>query len=95
MRRAAKKDNAQSEIVKGLRAAGYSVTVLNQEGIPDLMVAERYWPAGMFKLLETKSKRNKDGSITLDKRQEKQIEFCRAHGVPYVTTLQEALEALE
>jgi hypothetical protein len=100
MRRAAKKDNTQTAIVKALRANGYEVTVLNQEGIPDLMVTHRWWvmqnrPSyGFFMLLETKSKRRKDGSVILDKRQEKQAAFCERFGVAYVTTPEEALEAL-
>lgn len=100
MRRAAKKDNTQAAIVKALRENGYEVTVLNQEGIPDLMVTASWWVTenrpsyGFCRLLETKSKRRKDGSVTLDKRQEKQAAFVKKFNIAYVTTPEEALEAL-
>ena len=38
MRRAARKDDNQKTIVDGLRAAGYSVSVLNDEALPDLLI---------------------------------------------------------
>ena len=52
MRRAAKRDYAESDIVAALEEAGAVVTRLSQEGIPDLLVLH---PSGMFMLFEVKS----------------------------------------
>ena len=38
MRLKARKDRNQADIVHGLRAAGFSVAVLNQAGLPDLLI---------------------------------------------------------
>ncbi len=38
MRRAAKKDGNQAAIVEALRAAGASVSIINEAGIPDLLI---------------------------------------------------------
>jgi hypothetical protein len=97
MRRAAKKDGPQPKIVAALRENGYAVTILNQEDIPDLMVTAPKWKGisrTFFVLLETKSKRRKDGSVILDKRQVKQAAFCERFNIAYVTTPEEALNAL-
>ena len=43
MRKAAKRDENEAEIVKALRDAGYFVTHLNDPGVPDLLVIDP-WP---------------------------------------------------
>lgn len=50
MRRAARRDGNEPEIVAALRAAGASVSALNGDGIPDLLVGYR----GETFLLEVK-----------------------------------------
>jgi hypothetical protein len=42
MKRAAKKDLNQAAIVLALRAIGCEVLILNQEGVPDLLVHQPY-----------------------------------------------------
>ena len=54
MRRAAKRDAAEPDIVDALIDAGAVVTRLSQEGIPDLLVLH---PSGMFMLFEVKSEK--------------------------------------
>ena len=56
MRRAAKRDYAESDIVTALEEAGAVVTRLSQEGIPDLLILH---PSGVFMLFEVKSGRGR------------------------------------
>ena len=56
MRRAAKRDYAESDIVTALEEAGAVVTRLSQEGIPDLLVLH---PSGLFMLFEVKTGKGK------------------------------------
>ena len=51
MRRAAKRDANEPEIIKALEAAGCRVWQLNQEGVPDLLVVRH----GQITLLEVKN----------------------------------------
>jgi hypothetical protein len=89
LRRAAKADISQPQIVSDLRKAGFDVEIL---GLPvDLAVRRKNWPPSLFVMIEIKTPR-KNGAITLDKRQVRQVEFCRVHGVQYICTSQEALE---
>ena len=55
MRRAAKRDYAESDIVTALEEAGAIVTRISQSGLPDLLVLFH----GVFLLLECKSGRGK------------------------------------
>jgi hypothetical protein len=92
MRRyAAKTDKTQAEIVAGLRAAGYHVTVL---GLPvDLLVRHPGWASAAFVLMESKTP-DKKGRVVVRKDRKEQADFCLAHGVPYVTSAQNALDWL-
>lgn len=55
MRRAGRKDWTQAQIVSALRAIGVEVLILNQEGIPDLLVHSR----GIWFPIEVKRPRGK------------------------------------
>ena len=55
MRRAAKRDYAESDIVTALEEAGAVVTRLSQEGIPDLLLLYQ----NVFMLFEVKSVRGR------------------------------------
>ena len=87
-RYAKKKDLTQDAIVQAIRKAGWHVEIMDKPA--DLLC----WKDGTFKVLETKSRRKKDGTIALDKRQTAQNKFCSLCKVPYVTTPEEALNAL-
>ncbi len=91
MRRyAAKVDTTQESIVTALRRCGWHVWIL---GLPvDLLC---WKPSKGFRLLETKSPRNKKGDPKIDKRQKDQIEFIELTGVQRVTSAEAALAALE
>lgn len=89
-RYAKKKDLTQDAIVKAIRGAGWFVWVLDKP--VDLLC---WRPDRGFRLLESKSKRKKDGKAVLDKRQKDQMFFCEFTGTPYVTTPEEALKELE
>jgi hypothetical protein len=88
IRRAAKRDQSEQAIVKAVRSAGWHVWLI---GIPcDALCYKN----GVFKPLEFKTARNKRGEPRLDKRQTAQAEFCALTGTPYVTSPEQALEAL-
>jgi hypothetical protein len=57
MRRAARRDALEGDIVQALRACGASVTILDVKGAPDLLVGFR----GATWLLEAKTPSRKDG----------------------------------
>lgn len=88
--RRTRSDTSQKPIIEAIEKAGWLVKVI---GWPcDLLC----WKASKgFRTLECKSKRKKDGTAVLDKRQKEQAEFCSHTGTPYVTTPEEAIEALE
>lgn len=91
-RYAKRADTTTQRIVEDLRSMGYSVVYI---GLPvDLAVHHRKWGANVWRFLECKSRRLKNGNVALDKRQARQAEFCADHGVPYVTDTFEALLAL-
>jgi hypothetical protein len=87
-----KPDAVTEDIVKGLRKCGYQVELVGRP--TDLLVRHPRWPQNLFKMLECKTRKLKNGKVVLDKRQKAQIEFCKTHGVPYVTDVFEALLAL-
>ena len=84
MRRAAKRDGNECEIVTALRGAGYAVERLSAPGLPDLLVAK----AGRMHLLEIKAK---GGSLTAAQRS--WMQHWPA-AVWVVTSPEEALEAV-
>lgn len=91
MRRAAKIDTAQPDIVAGLERWGYSVVKL---GFPvDLAVRKDSWSPGMFQLMEVKTA-SSTGRIPVKKRQSAQRAFLADFNVPVVTTLDGALSVL-
>ena len=92
MRRRAKSDDSTSDIVKGLRKAGF--TVIHIRKPVDLAVTHKKWGKNMFKFLECKTAKLASGKVKLRKDQEEQQKFCAEHGVPYVTDAFEALLAL-
>jgi len=53
VRRAAKRDNAEPDIIEALRSSGYGVWPVSDEAVPDLLV----WRIGcpLFLLLEVKT----------------------------------------
>ncbi len=85
MRRAAKRDAAEQPIVDALRAAGFWVELLSQDGIPDLMVGRR-GRVGVV-LLEVKS-------ADSDRLTPGQIQFFRKTDGSCVARVQTPDEAL-
>ena len=84
MRRAARKDGNQQQIVDALRDVGATVAVVNQEGLPDLLVGFR----GRNYLMEVKTS---TGRIRTLQRQF----FQRWQGyVRVVRTVDEALQLI-
>ncbi|MFZ1009347.1 MAG: hypothetical protein WAN65_21070 [Candidatus Sulfotelmatobacter sp.] len=81
MRRAAKVDSVQQEIVEGLRRCGYRVEIIQRPVDLLVKVGKNYW-----RLLEVKRCKRKD--------QPKQQTFIAETGVPVVATVEQALEAL-
>ena len=91
-RYAARRDAVEPDIVEAIEAAG---CVVYRELRCDLLVRKHSDPPGIMRTLENKSHQRKDGSARLDKRQREQAEFCALTGTPYVTTPEEAVEALQ
>ena len=91
-RYARRPDKVTKAIVDGLRADGYEVEYIDKP--VDLLVRHPSWPKNVFRGLECKSRKKKNGEVVLDKRQEEQRKFCETHGVPYVTDVFEARLAL-
>lgn len=90
--KARKRDKAEALIVRELRARGFLVIHLDEPC--DLVVTHKKWGKNVWKFLECKSRKLKSGEVVLDKRQQKQADFCEEYGVPYVTDGFEALLAL-
>mgnify|MGYP001604789624 CR=1 FL=1 len=86
MRRyAARVDTTQTYIVAALRAAGHEVII--QREPTDLLVRLRAF-RNLWVMIECKT----PGKNLKRKDQPEQVEFCRAHDIPRVTTAQEALD---
>jgi hypothetical protein len=91
LRHARKIDTTQPEIVDALQREGYSVQKL---GFPlDLLVRHSTWAPNCWVMLEAKTKNRKDGFVP-DPRQQRQTDFCHAHGVPYIFSAEDALQYL-
>ena len=91
MRRAAKVDLAQAEIVEELRRLGYRVEVIGRP--VDLLVGLDYSSGTRWRILEVKTP-TKTGQRRKRKDQEKQDRFIAETGTPIVISLEQALEAL-
>lgn len=85
MRRLHRSDSSQKDIVGGLRACGVKVWIIGRPC--DLLT----YYHGRWLPMECKPEGHKKGR----KDQEKQEAFLRENGVPKVTTLEGALEALK
>lgn len=90
MRHYARKiDTTQTAIVNAVRAAGWQVFFIREPA--DLLC----FKAGIWRVLECKSPRNKRGDPKRDKRQAKQDAFLAATNTPCVTTPEAALAELD
>lgn len=92
MRRAAKIDANQPEIVDALRRVGATVQSLAQvgDGVPDLLVGFR----GLTHLLEVKDGRKPPSARKLTKDQQDWHRYWRGSDVYIVTCVEEALKAI-
>ena len=81
MRRAAKVDSAQQEIVDGLRRCGYRVEIIQRPVDLLVQVGKNYW-----RLLEVRSCKRND--------QKKQQDFIAQTQVPIVATVEQAIAEL-
>lgn len=86
-----RKDNSQDPIVEGLEKAGYTV---ERDGKVDLLVRHPTWESNRWVKLEAKTKNRKEG-FKPRKDQEDQTQYCIAHRIPYVMTIEDALEYLK
>lgn len=87
VRRAAKRDRNEQEIVNALEAVGWQVF---RELPTDLLC----YRAGVWKVLEVKPPANKRNEPRLDKRQTEQADFCTLTNTPYAVTPAQAIAAL-
>lgn len=93
MRRAARTDSNQGEIVAALRAAGCTVQSLAAVGggVPDLLVADR---DGVLILLECKDGSKPPSARRLTQEQEAWHEEWRGSPIYVVTDAEEAISVL-
>jgi hypothetical protein len=85
-RYAARNDYSQPDIVKALRAVGFTVDII---GWPvDLLL---HSPTNKVSLMECK---NEDWNGKWSKKQKDQKRYVKEHGVPVVTTPEQALKAV-
>ena len=92
MRYAARADNTQRDIVKGLRALGYIVEI--QKKPVDLKVRHESWLSNVWVQAECKTPNLKGGRHRLRTDlpgQKEQFDYCKAHAVPYWLSLEEAI----
>lgn len=94
MRRAAKVDANQKEIVDALRDVGCGVLSLAAmgDGVPDLLVHEPLYP-WRYHLLEVKDGSKPPSARKLTKNQKRLHEKWKAH-IHVVTSVDEALDAV-
>lgn len=93
MRRAARKDGPQAEIVAALRRCGCSVAVLNDADLPDLLVG----CSGRTLLLEVKRPKGPRGGTSGARLRPGQQAFAaswRGAPVAVVRSVAEALDAV-
>lgn len=91
MRRAARVDENQSDIVAALRAIGATVRVISQgDGIPDLLVGFR----GQTFLLEVKDGKKPPSARKLTPAEQKFFDEWRGGTLVIVNTVEEAIAAV-
>lgn len=91
MRRAARVDENQSDIVAALRAIGATVRVISQgDGIPDLLVGFR----GQTFLLEVKDGKKPPSARKLTPAEQKFFDEWRGGTLVIVNTVDEAIAAV-
>lgn len=92
MRRAARVDDNQNEIVEALRAIGATVRVVTQGGgLPDLMVGFR----GQTVLMEVKDGKKPPSARTLTPAEQKFFDEWRGGLLIVVNSVDEAIAALK
>lgn len=93
MRRAAKVDRNQAEVVSALRKAGASVTSLAAvgNGVPDLLVGHR----GMTLLLEVKDSQRPPSGQVLTEDQQRWHQEWRGGPLAIVNDVESALRVLK
>lgn len=94
MRRAAKVDTVQQEIVEGLRAAGYRVEIIGKPVDLAVFVQPFGSTSPAWLMVEVKTP-TKSGKRRRRADQEAQDAFIAETGTPVVMSLKEALAALE
>lgn len=90
MRRAARKDDNQAEIVKGLRKIGVKVEILNQDDIPDLLIGYRFH----FWLFEIKDGKKAPSRRKLRPGQQRFAERWAGYPIAKIENLDEALRVI-
>jgi uncharacterized Zn finger protein len=83
LRRAAKRDTAEADIVSALEATG---CIVYRDLPADLLIHRQSWGAGWFRVQEVKTGREKT-----KKTQHRQTSFLTDTGSPIVRTAEEAL----
>lgn len=93
MRRAAKVDTVQQEIVRDLQKLGWDVVKLK---LPvDLAIRKRNWPGGLFMMAEVKTP-TKSGKKPAPRGDRKaQTAFIAQHAIPVLTDINDAVIALK
>jgi hypothetical protein len=92
MRRAARVDANQEQIVSALRTCGATVRVVTQgDGLPDLLVGYR----GYTILMEVKDGRKPPSARKLTEEEEKFFQNWKGGMLAIVNSVQEALELLK
>jgi hypothetical protein len=90
VRRAARKDDNQAEIVKRLREAGVKVRILNEPDLPDLLIGHRF----NFWLFEVKDGAKPPSRRKLREGQETFAQEWSGYPIVKIESLDEALRTL-
>ena len=85
-----RRDATHSEVVEALTKAGY---IVEDDMAVDLVVRHPTWILNTWVKLENKVRNRKDG-FTPRADQQHQTDYCRAHGVPYIFSAEDALHYL-
>lgn len=87
-----KPDKAKGPIVEELVKRGY---IVEQDNKVDLLVRHPRWKPNCWRKLELKTPYTKAGNAQKRNDQQDQSVYCLLHYVPYVLTIERALEYLE